>query len=390
MRNTSEKYKMCFLKRFAHTSQSEYDTIHSPIGSMTYRASFIVILTASGIRVSQWIKAFFTNWTTIIRRGRDLSPHAVEEKIKSDFSWWCRSRSSSRAYDPSPLVLSFGFNADYSVISDETLEAKVTSGNVIIDTSIIPTVLKLLLGTYFHRLWSWRVALIHEHVELFPGVNVSLCSDCSFATRIVVIRAIVATSENSVASYSMQSRADRTWCMRSKNSTDVSAIRVCRNELSQVSTEMHSCNHEFGHGVSSPSRLEARTWQNCLSLDWVSRDTEINVSWHHPVVRGWSSARTRGSCQYSRSRAEIEHLGTVTTCFIDALMTGDPKAHGLRNESDDRVRYVKRRHLEVKCLWLQQLNYAEVPQNLRSCHVKKRSSESTEMQSGPITWTLLS
>ena len=85
MRNTSEKYKMCFLKRFAHTSQSEDDTTHSPIGSMTFRASFIVILTASGIRVSQWIKVFFTNWTTIIRRGRDLSPYAVEEKNQKWF-----------------------------------------------------------------------------------------------------------------------------------------------------------------------------------------------------------------------------------------------------------------------------------------------------------------
>ena len=243
------------------------------------------MLTASGIRASQWIKVFFTNWTTIIRRGRDLSSHAVEEKIESDFSWWCRSRLSSRAYDHSPLVLSFGFKDDCSVVLHETLEAKVTSRYVIIGTSIMPTVLKLLLCTCFHRLWSWRVALIHEHVELFPGVNVSLCSDCSFATKKVVIRAIVAISENSVTSYSMQSRAGRTWCIRLKNSTDISAIRVCRYELSQVSTEIHSCNHEFGHGASSPSRLEARAWQHCLSLDWVSRDTENNVSWHHPVVR---------------------------------------------------------------------------------------------------------
>ena len=64
---------------------------------------------------------------------------------------------------------------------------------------------------------------------------------------------------------------------------------------------------------------------------------------------GRSSARTRGPC---RDR-------TVTACFIDALIAGDPKAHGLRNECDDRVRYVKRRHLEVKCLRLQQLNYTE-------------------------------
>ena len=223
---------------------------------------------------------------------------------------------------------------------------------------LCPTVLKLLLGTCFHRLWSWRVALIHEHVELFPGVNVSLCSDCSFATKIVVIRAIVAISENSVTSYSMQSRAGRTWCIRSKNSTDISAIRVCRYELSQVSTEIHSCNHEFAHGASSPSRLEARAWQHCLSLDWVSRDTENNVSWHHPVVRD-DLQLVREVHVSTRPVEAGTDLGTVTTCFIDALMTGDPKAHGLRNESDDRVRYVKRRHLEVKCLWLQQLNYAE-------------------------------
>ena len=151
---------------------------------------------------------------------------------------------------------------------------------------LCPTVLKLLLDIYFHRLWSWRKALTNEYIELFPGVNVSLCSDWSFAERIVVLRAIVAPSENSVTSYSMQSRAGRTWCIRSKNSTDISAIRVCRYELSQVSTEIHSCNHEFAQWVSSPSRLEARTWQHCLSLDWVSRDTENNVPWHHPVVRG--------------------------------------------------------------------------------------------------------
>ena len=152
-------------------------------------------------------------------------------------------------------------------------------------SQLCPTVLKLLLDIYFHRLWSWRVALLHEYVELFHGVNVPLCSDWTFATRIVVIRAIVVTSENSVTSYSMQSRAGRTWCIRSKNSTDISAIRVCRYELSPVSTEIHACNHEFADWVSSPSRLETCTWQYCLSLDWVSRDTENNVSWHHPVVR---------------------------------------------------------------------------------------------------------
>ena len=95
------------------------------------------MLTASGIRVSQWIKVFFTNWTTIIRRGRGLSSHVVEEKIESDFSWWCRSRLSSRAYDPFPLVLSFGFNDDCSVVLHETLGAKVASGYDIIDASIM-------------------------------------------------------------------------------------------------------------------------------------------------------------------------------------------------------------------------------------------------------------
>ena len=162
MRNTSVKYKMCFLKRFAHTCQSEYDTFHSPIGSMTKRTSSIVMLTASGIRVSQWIKVFFTNWTTIIRRGRDLSSHVVEEKVKSDFSWWCRSRSSSRAYDPSPLVLSFGFNvvalSSYMRRSERMSLQNTTS----LTRQLCPTVLKLLLDIYFHRLWSWRVALIHE------------------------------------------------------------------------------------------------------------------------------------------------------------------------------------------------------------------------------------
>ena len=64
---------------------------------------------------------------------------------------------------------------------------------------------------------------------------------------------------------------------------------------------------------------------------------------------GRSSVRTRGPC---RDR-------TVTACFIDALIARDSKAHGLRNECDDRVRYVKRRHLEVKYLRLQQLNYTE-------------------------------
>ena len=82
---------------------------------------------------------------------------------------------------------------------------------------------------------------------------------------------------------------------------------------------------------------------------------------------GRSSVRTRGPC---RDR-------TVTTCFIDALMTGDPKAHGLRNECDDRVRYVKRRHLEVKCLWLQQLNYAE--------HIRIVKDEKTQILSRKLT-----
>ena len=183
----------------------------------------------------------------------------------------------------------------------------------------------------------------------FMESNVPLCSDWTFATRIVVIGAIVATSENSVTSYSMQSRAGRTWCIRSKNSTDISAIRVCRYELSQVSTEIHSCNHEFGHWVSSPSRLEARTWQYCLSLDWMSLDTENNVSWHHQ----WCGT-IFSSCARKMSRSDSD--GLLHRC---SLMTGDPKVHGLRNECDDRVRYVKRRHLEVKYLRLQQVNYTE-------------------------------
>ena len=172
-----------------------------------------------------------------------------------------------------------------SVILHETLGAKVASGYDIIDRSIMSHCVEATPGYLLPSTLIWRVALIHEYVELFHGVNVPLCSDWTFATRIVVIRAIVVTSENSVTSHSMQSRAGRTWCIRSKNSIDISVIRVCRYELSQVSTEIHACNHEFADWVSSPSRLEARTWQHCLSLDWVSRDTEINVSWHHPVVR---------------------------------------------------------------------------------------------------------
>ena len=200
-------------------------------------------------------------------------------------------------------------------------------------------------------LWSWRVALIHEYVELFHGVNVPLCSDWTFATRIVVIRAIVATSENSVTSYSMQSRAGRTWCIRSKNSTDISQQSACADISYPQVSYWNTCVQSW---ICSWSIESLADWKlvrdSTVSVSTGCHETpEINVSWQSSSGAGRSSVRTRGPY---RDR-------TVTACFIDALIAGNPEAHGLRNECDDRVRYVKRRHLEVKYLRLQQLNYTE-------------------------------
>ena len=82
---------------------------------------------------------------------------------------------------------------------------------------------------------------------------------------------------------------------------------------------------------------------------------DVTRHWKQRIMTS-SSGAVRSS---ARAREPCRDRTATACCFIDVPIEGDPKVHGLRNECDDRVRYVKRRHLEVKYLRLQQLNYTE-------------------------------
>ena len=175
-------------------------------------------------------------------------------------------------------------------------------------SQLCPTVLKLLLDIYFHRLWSWRVALIHEYVELFHGVNVPLCSDWTFATRIVVIRAIVVTSENSVTSYSMQSRAGRTWCIRSKNSTDISAIRVLQIWVVS-SIYWNTCVQSWICWLSIKSLATGSSYVTALSQSRLG----VTRHWKQRIMASSSGCGTIIS-SYARSMSRPDSDGLLHRC----------------------------------------------------------------------------